>query len=391
MHYNLLRTCGRALCFLPLALLFFNCGGEAPVDETEKVSARTASISKSSYDTTASGQQVDKYTLETAGGMAMDVITYGGIITSLTAPDKDGNYENIVLGYDNLAQYEKENPYFGAIIGRFGNRIAEGKFSLDGESYRLETNDGPNHLHGGIQGLDKVIWTATELPSPTAPGLKLTHLSPDGSGGYPGNLNVSVTYQLIDDNTLKISYEATTDKPTVVNLTQHSYFNLSGNPASTILGHELMLAADHYLPVDATLIPTGEVAPVAGTPFDFTEAKPIGQDIEANNDQLEKGKGFDHCWVLNEGVSGPVSTLYHPNSGRLMEVFTDEPAVQFYSGNFLDGTLPVPGGGTYALRSGLCLETQHYPDSPNKPEFPSVALRPGETYATTTSYRFSTK
>lgn len=393
MHHTLRCTRVRALFFLPLALLFFSCGGGEPSTVTEAAPpTKTATIAKSSYGKTSDGQAVDKYTLENARGMKMEVITYGGIITSLTAPDKEGTYENVVLGYDNLGQYQEENPFFGAIIGRYGNRIAQGKFSLDGNDYTLETNDGANHLHGGVQGFDKVVWKATEMPSDTDPGLKLTYLSPDGAGGYPGNLNTTVVYTLKADNTLAISYEATTDKPTIVNLTQHSYFNLSGNPATTILDHVLMLAADKYLPVDGTLIPTGELAPVAGTPFDFTEAKAIGKDIEGSDDQLTKGKGFDHCWVLNNpGGSAPVSTLHHPGTGRFMEVFTEEPAIQFYSGNFLDGTLPVPGGGTYALRSGLCLETQHYPDSPNKQEFPSVVLQPGEQYATTTSYKFSVR
>lgn len=393
MHYTFPRTCGRALSLLVFTLLLFRCGGNEPATtEVAAPPAPTATIDKASYGTTSDGQAVDEYTLTNANGMVMKVITYGGIITSLTAPDKQGDFSNVVLGYDNLAQYQKENPFFGAIIGRYGNRIAKGKFTLDGTAYTLETNDGSNHLHGGVQGFDKVVWQAAEMPSEKEPGLKLTYLSPDGAGGYPGNLNTTVTYQLKEDNSLAISYEATTDKTTVVNLTQHTYFNLSADPATTILDHVLMLAADKYLPVDATLIPTGELAPVADTPFDFPTPKPIGQDIAVENDQLMKGKGFDHCWVLNStGGAAPVATLYHPATGRFMEVFTEEPAIQFYSGNFLDGTLPVPGGGTYSLRSGLCLETQHYPDSPNQPSFPSVVLQPGEKYLTTTSYKFSVK
>jgi aldose 1-epimerase len=392
MH-TLLRDNYGLICFyLCLPLLFFQCGGDTPVTTPDEKPAPTASITQSSYGTTKGGQPVEKYTLKNAAGMTMEVITYGGIITALTAPDRDGNFENVVLGYDSLAQYERENPFFGAIIGRYGNRIAGGKFTLDGTEYALETNDGPNHLHGGVKGFDKVVWTATEMPSDTDPALKLTYLSPDGAGGYPGNLNTTVVYTLKADNILAVSYEATTDKPTIVNLTQHSYFNLSGDLSTTILDHVLMIDAEQYLPVDGTLIPTGDLAAVAETPFDFTEPKPIGRDIEASNEQLTKGKGFDHCWVLDDpGGSDPVATLHHPATGRFMEVYTQEPAIQFYSGNFLDGTLPVPGGGTYAFRSGLCLETQHYPDAPNKKAFPSVVLRPGETYATTTSYQFSTK
>lgn len=390
MLFNLHCTCVRALIFLPLALLFFSCGGgETPKTAESASPASVATIAKSDYGTTTDGQSVAQYTLKNARGMKMEVISYGGIITSLTAPDKDGTYENIVLGYDELAQYQEENPFFGAIIGRYGNRIARGKFTLDGTEYTLETNNGPNHLHGGERGFDKVVWEVTEMPSDTDPGLQLTYLSPDGEGGYPGNLQTTVTYTLKADNTLVIDYTATTDQPTIVNLTQHTYFNLSGKTSSTILDHKLVLAADKYLPVDATLIPTGELAPVAGTPFDFTEAKRIGQDIEAPNDQLAKGKGFDHCWVFTKsGGATAIASLHHPATGRFMEVFTDEPAIQFYSGNFLDGTLPAPGGGTFALRSGLCLETQHYPDSPNQAAFPSVVLQPGETYETSTSYRF---
>ncbi len=385
-------TCVRALLMLPL-FLFFSCGGgEAPVTENEPDPTRAATIDRSDFGTTADGQAVEKYALTNAAGMSMEVITYGGIITSLTAPDGAGNYENVVLGYDSVAQYERNNPYFGAIIGRYGNRIAGGKFSLEGETYTLETNDGPNHLHGGARGFDKVVWTAEILPSETDPALRLSYVSPDGAGGYPGQLTTTVTYTLTEDNSLDIAYAATTDQPTIVNLTQHTYFNLSGDAAdSTILDHVLMLDADRYLPVDNTFIPTGELAPVEGTPFDFTEPKAIGRDIGTADEQLKRGQGYDHCWVLDEPGTGVVATLHHPASGRFMEIRTEEPAIQFYSGNFLDGTLPVPGGGTYALRSGLCLETQHYPDSPNQPEFPSVVLLPGDRYETSTSYHFTTK
>lgn len=382
-------------CLLLLSLFLAGCGSNGPEEGSTATAipeSSTSAITRTDYGTTADGEAVELYTLRNAAGMEVEVITYGGIITSLTAPDQDGDFENIVLGFDSLSRYEESNPYFGALIGRYGNRIAGGKFTLDGATYNLETNDGPNHLHGGEKGFDKVVWAATELPSDTAPGLRLTYRSPDGEGGYPGTLETTVVYTLREDNALEIQYTATTDQPTIVNLTQHTYFNLSGNLTEDILDHVLMIDAEQFVPVDATLIPTGELQSVEGTPLDFTEPKAIGRDIEQENEQLILGKGFDHCWVLDEpGEISPDATLYHPGTGRFMEVFTDEPGIQFYSGNFLDGTLPVPGGGTYGRRSGLCLETQHFPDSPNQPNFPSVILRPGEQYATTTTYQFSTK
>ena len=324
--------------------------------------------------------------------MEIDVITYGGIITKWTAPDKDGKYENVVLGYDKLEQYVESNPYFGALIGRYGNRIAKGKFSIDGTEYTLETNDGQNHLHGGVKGFDKVVWEAAEEKTDNGVALKLTYVSEDGEGGYPGTLASTAVYHLTDGNALEVSYQATTDKKTIVNLTQHSYFNLSGDFSQKILGHELYINADSYLPVDATLIPTGELLPVENTPFDFRQAKSIGQDIEKESEQLARGKGYDHCWVLNNpGNFRKVSAVYHPVSGRLLEIYSDEPGIQFYCGNFLDGTLPAPGGGTYGHRTGFCLETQHYPDSPNQDSFPSVVLAPGEKYTSKTTFKFSTK
>ena len=384
MPYLKHRTCVRALLLLALTLLYACGTSEAPVAGNDPEPARGASISRSAFGTSTDGQAVEKFVVANAAGMTMEVITYGGIITSLAVPDREGEFDNVVLGFDSLARYEHDSPYFGALIGRYGNRIANGQFSLDGQTYGLATNDGANHLHGGDRGFDKAIWAARPLPDPAAPGLELTYVSPDGEEGYPGELTTTVTYTLTEDNALAIRYAATTDRATIVNLTQHTYFNLSGNPAdSTVLGHVLMLDADRYLPVDPSLIPSGEPAAVERTPFDFTEPKPVGREIGRQNEQLSRGKGYDHCWVLNEGA-GPAASLYHPASGRFVEVFTEEPALQFYSGNFLDGT-------PYAFRSGLCLETQHYPDSPNRPGFPSVVLRPGETYATSTSYRFGTK
>ena len=297
----------------------------------------------------------------------------------------------MVLGFDSLEQYTKDNPFFGALIGRFGNRIANGKFALDGEEYTLAQNDGQNHLHGGEKGFDKVVWTVDDA---SANSLSLSYISEDMEEGYPGTLETTVVYTLTEDNALEVDYNATTDKKTVLNLTQHAYFNLSGDFSETILDHKIEINADEFLPVNETLIPTGELKDVAGTPFDFREAKTVEQHIEEKNEQLERGKGYDHCWVLNEQDSGMrfAASAYHEESGRMLEVHTNEPGIQFYSGNFLDGTLPqADGEGNYGHRSGFCLETQHYPDSPNQEGFPSVVLEPGETYTSKTSFKFSVK
>ncbi|RMG70018.1 MAG: galactose mutarotase [Bacteroidetes bacterium] len=372
-------------------VLFGGCGPEKQsAQDTAAEALPDISISRSPYGRTQAGEAVDMYTLRNRQGMEIDVITYGGIITRWTAPDRDGRYANITLGFDSLVQYERSSPYFGALIGRYGNRIAGGSFALDGKTYTLETNNGPNHLHGGERGFDKVVWTARIQEEGMHPYLVLTYTSPDGEGGYPGTLSTTVTYTLTPDNALEVVYTATTDQKTVVNLTQHAYFNLSGDFSQPILDHVLSLAADQYLPVDAGLIPTGEWAPVAGTPFDFRQPKAIGQDIEAQDTQLSLGRGYDHCWVLGQADSlRQVASLTHPGSGRTLAIFTDEPGIQFYSGNFLDGSLPRPDGGTYGHRSGLCLETQHFPDSPNQPSFPSVELAPGETYSSRTTFQFS--
>lgn len=354
----------------------------------------SVTIEKSSFGTTVDGQTVEKYLLKNNKGMAVSIITYGGIITHWTAPDKKGTYKDIVLGYNALDDYIKSTPYFGALIGRYGNRIAKGKFSLDGANYQLTINDGQNHLHGGDKGFDKVVWTAEEMPlKDDSASLKLTYLSKDGEEGYPGNLTSTVIYTLTDDNVLEVDYSATTDKMTIVNLTQHSYFNLSGDFSKTILDHEIVLNADKYIPVDATLIPTGELADVEASPFDFRTPKTIGKRINDDNDQLKKGQGYDHCWVLNDQNDGMriAASAYHPESGRFLEVFTDEPGIQLYTGNFLDGTLPSKDGGTYGHRTGFCLETQHYPDSPNQPDFSSVVLHPGETYTSKTTFKLSVK
>ncbi len=340
-------------------------------------------------------QPVALYTIGFANGLKAEVSTYGLILTSLLVPDKHGNMGDIVLGYDHLEGYLEASPYFGSIVGRYGNRIDSGRFSLNGKAYTLAQNNGPNHLHGGIKGFDKVIWEVTDTyKTSDSIGITFQYVSPDGEEGYPGTLTTKVTYTFTPSS-WRIDYLATTDAfPTVVNLTQHAYFNLSGNPARDILDHELMLKASHFLPVDSTLIPTGELRPVHGTPFNFTQPKPIGKDIEVINQQMQYGGGYDHCWAFDGGITSEprnVGTLYHPGSGRLMEILTTEPGVQFYTGNFLDGTITGKEDIVYKYRSAVCLETQHYPDSPNQPDFPSVVLNPGEKYQTTTQYNFKVR
>jgi aldose 1-epimerase len=349
-------------------------------------------IEKTAFGTTPDGSVADLYTLTNINGLEMKVTNYGGIITSLMVPDRDGVLGDIVLGYDTLQGYMDESPYFGAIIGRYGNRIANGSFKLDTATYTLAQNNGPNHLHGGLVGFDKVLWNAETINNETGVGLVLTYTSKDGEEGYPGNLQVKVIYTLSNDNTLEFDYQAETDKTTVVNLTQHSYFNLSSEKED-ILNHQLVINASSYLPVDTTLIPTGELRNVEGTPFDFTSEKAVGQDINEEDEQLANGLGYDHCWILNEGETDMkfAASVYYENTGRFMEIYTTEPAIQFYSGNFLEGNIKGKNGVVYAHRYGLCLETQHYPDSPNQPEFPSTVLNPGEKYHTTTRLKFSTK
>ena len=348
-------------------------------------------IDKIQFGETMDGTGVDQFILSNNNGMEVRIITYGGVITSWTAPDKNGDYKDIVLGYNTLAEYEAETPYFGALVGRYGNRIAKGKFSLDDQEYTLAVNNGVNHLHGGLKGFDKVIWDAKTIVSDSTVSLELSYLSKDMEEGYPGNLETKVTYTLNNKDELSVNYEATTDKPTIVNLTQHSYFNLTADFNQDILGHELVINADSFLPVDNTLIPTGEFRDVTGTPFDFKTSKAIGIHIDNENIQLKNGLGYDHCWVLNDQNTGVrfVASAYEPVSGRLLEVFSDEPGIQFYSGNFLDGTLPSKNNGVYQHRTGFCLETQHYPDSPNQKNFPSVRINPGEKYNSKTVFRLS--
>jgi aldose 1-epimerase len=342
----------------------------------------------------ADGTEVHRHTLDNGRGLVVRVLTYGGILQRIDVPDRDGRPANVALGFADLDSYVRDNtPYFGALIGRYANRIAGGRFTLDGRAYVLPVNNPPNSLHGGTEGFDKRVWTATAAAGEDPAGLELAYTSPDGEMGYPGTLSVRARYRLGPDNELRIDYRATTDGPTHVNLTNHSYFNLAGEAAGTVEGHQLQLHAAHYTPTDATNIPTGEIAPVAGTPFDFTSPHRVGERIDAADEQLEYGLGYDHNFVLDPAPAGqalrPAARVVDPASGRVLEVLTTEPGIQFYSGNQLDGTLVGPGGAAYRPRAGLALETQHFPDTPNQPGFPSTVLRPGQVYQSATVYRFS--
>ncbi|MFT4031015.1 MAG: aldose epimerase family protein [Siphonobacter sp.] len=350
----------------------------------------TSSITQTVFGS-VDGQAVDLYTLRNKEGMTVKITNYGGIITSIEVPDKEGNMGDIVLGFDSLSGYLQEVPYFGALIGRYGNRIGKGQFTLDGKTYKLPVNNGPNSLHGGVKGFDKKVWAAEEVQTDSTVGLKLKLTSPDGDQGYPGTLQVTVTYTLSNDNALKINYEATTDKATVINLTNHTYFNLNEGKQD-VLAHEVQLDASRFVPVSETLIPTGKLQEVKGTPFDFTKSKAIGKEINDSTDvQIKNGGGYDHCWIFDQVGKNPVAHVYDPASGRTIEMTTTEPAVQFYSGNFLDGKLSGKNMVNYKKRWGFCLETEHYPDSPNQPAFPSTILKPGETYTSSTVYHFSVK
>lgn len=377
----------RRIPFLLTALIglaIFSCS------KTKNEEKMISTISKEAFGQLPDGQQADLYTLTNANGMTVNITNYGGIITKLTAPDKNGQWADVVLGFDSLPPYLSGHPFFGALVGRYGNRIAKGKFKLNGQEYTLAINNGPNALHGGKKGFDKVLWKATEINRDSVVGLQLEYTSKDMEEGYPGNLTVKVVYTLDNDNALTIDYTATTDKPTVVNLTNHSYFNLTGLKRD-ILDHEVTIASDSIVPVDTTLIPTGKLRAVEGTPFDFRKPTKVGTGIDkVEDEQIKAGGGYDHCWVLKRSGDGleKFATVKDPESGRVMEVFTTEPGVQFYTGNFLDGTLKGKGA-TFTKRFGLCLETEHYPDSPNQPQFPTTTLNPGETYHTTTKYKFS--
>ena len=351
-----------------------------------------AKVTKENFGKTSEGQNVDIYTLTNRRGAEVKITNYGGIITSLKVPDRKGKRDDIVLGFDNLDAYLKGSPYFGAIIGRYANRIAKGRFTLNGHQYTLAVNNGENHLHGGIKGFDKVVWTARPLKVPNGAALRLTYLSKDAEEGYPGNLSVRVIYTLTNVNELKIEYWATTDKDTVINLTSHSYFNLAGQGIGDILNHQLLINARRFTATDAGSIPTGELKSVKGTPFDFTSAFRIGERINDDDQQLKFAKGYDHNFVLNGrmGTLRQAAVVYEPTSGRSMEIWTTEPGIQFYTGNFLDGTLTGKEGKVYQQRYGFCLETQHFPDSPNHPSFPTAVLRRGQQYHTITIHRFKT-
>jgi aldose 1-epimerase len=378
---------GRRGLRLSAAFAAIALSGGAPAAAPALQQTGTPGVTRSPFGK-VSEQAVELFTLRNASGVEVRATNYGGIITSIRVPDRSGRFGDVVLGFDSLEPYLKGHPFFGAIVGRYGNRIAKGRFALDGKTYSLAANNGPNHLHGGVKGFDKHVWQAQ---ASGGNALVLTRRSPDGEEGYPGNLDVRITYTLTDRNELRVDYHATTDKPTPVNLTQHTYFNLAGQ--GDILGHEMTIEADRYTPVDSDLIPTGELASVAGTPFDFRKPTAIGARIESSNPQIANGRGYDHNWVLNRSGSGlqPAAHVSDPVSGRTLDVLTTEPGVQFYTGNFLDGTLTGKGGTVYRRRTGFCLETQHFPDSPNQPAFPSTILEPGREYRTQTVFRFGVR
>lgn len=356
------------------------------------MSPKTASqISQQPFGQTLDGKNVTLYTLRNSKGAEARISNYGGLVTHLKMPDRQGNYADVVLGYDSVKSYISNSPYFGALIGRYGNRIARGKFTLNGQEYTLVTNNYPNALHGGVKGFDKVVWDAKVIASIDGPSLELRYVSKDGEEGYPGNLSVTALYTLTEDNALKLEYTATTDKDTVVNLTQHSYFNLAGK--GDVLNHSVMIDADRFTPVDATLIPTGELKPVQGTPFDFRKPTTIGARINQQDEQLKFGGGYDHNWVLNKaaGKMGMIARVTESTTGRVLEVYSTEPGLQFYTGNFLDGTITGKSAWAYQHRNAFCMEPQHFPDSPNKSSFPSVVLKPGQTYTHTMMYKFSTQ
>jgi aldose 1-epimerase len=351
-------------------------------------------MKKTAFGRTRDGKAADLYVLRNANGVEAAVTNYGGVLVSLRAPDRAGRLADVVLGYDTLAGYLADTTYQGALVGRYANRIAGGKFTLDGKTYTLATNNGPNAIHGGLKGFNSVVWAARDVSTREAPALELTYVSRDGEEGYPGTMTARAVYTLTDKNELRVDYTATADKPTIVNLTNHAYFNLTGSPASDVLGHEVTIVADRFTPVNADMIPTGELRPVEGTPFDFRKPAAIGARIGAKDEQLELGRGYDHNYVLGAAPSAEprlAARAYEPKSGRELEVWTTEPGVQLYTGNWLAPPVKGKGGVVYAPRTGFCLETQHFPDSPNRPEFPSTVLRPGQTFRSTTVYKFSAK
>lgn len=387
--FAVLLGCGKPA---PQSTAFDSDRSSAAAAATQQPAKASASVERTAFGALPDGTAVDLYTLTNANGMEVRVTNYGGIITTLKTPDRDGKLGDITLGYDSLDGYLKSSPYYGAIVGRYANRIGNAQFKLDSHTYKLPANDGPNTLHGGLIGFDKAVWQAEPFEKPGEVGVVFTHTSRDGDQGFPGTLATRVTYTLTDHNELAFDFHATTDKPTVVNLTQHAYFNLAGEGSGDVLGHELTINADRYTPVDAKLIPLGELASVAGTPFDFRSKTAIGTHIDAAHPQLELGKGYDHNYVLNRTAAGLVlaARVEEPKTGRVMEVRTTEPGMQFYTGNHLDGAVPAKSGHRYDSRGAFCLETQHFPDSPNKPDFPTTTLRPGEEYRSRTVYTFGT-
>ncbi len=386
------RTTRLSLICLMLAGLAAPAFSQTPKNNKPANQQGTHVIKSEGFGKTQDGQAVDLYTLTNKHGMEVRAMTYGAIIVSLQVPDKNNKLDDVVLGFDNFDGYLNNSPYLGAIVGRYGNRIANGKFKLNGVEYTLAKNNGPNSLHGGLKGFDKRVWQGEPFETKHGAGVKFTYMSKDGEEGYPGNLKAEVTYTLpIDKNELEIEYHATTDKPTVLNLTNHSYFNLAGEGRGDVLAQEIMLRADKFTPVDATLIPTGELLSVKGTPMDLTKPTPIGLHIDDKYEQLTRARGWDHNFVVN-GKPGELrlaARAHDPKSGRVLEVLTTQPGVQFYSGNFLDGTVTGKHGHVYQLHYGFCLETQHFPDSPNHPEFPTTTLKPGETFHSQTVFRFS--
>jgi aldose 1-epimerase len=381
MH-NKLRTSGGSVALAAALIASAACSPD-----------RRRDVETRSFGTTKEGTAVNLYTLTNAKSMKAAITNYGGIVVSLEVPDRNGKLGDVVLGFDTFDGYLGKHPFFGAIVGRYGNRIAKGRFALNGVEYTLATNDGANALHGGIRGFDKAVWEAKEFTEVRARGVALSYVSKDGEEGYPGNLQTTVRYTLTDDNELKIDYFATTDKATVLNLTNHSYFNLAGQGEGDVLGHEVTINADRFTVVDAGLIPTGELRFVKGTPFDFLSRTAIGARIDANDEQIKLGGGYDHNFVLNGrmGISRLAAEVFDAKTGRAMEVRTTEPGLQFYTGNFLDGSIKGKGGKVYNRRYGFCMETQHFPDSPNQHAFPTTVLKPGEQYTSQTIYRFTAR
>ncbi|MBN2573893.1 MAG: galactose mutarotase [Deltaproteobacteria bacterium] len=378
-----------ALAFAPTTMAM----AAGPTKKPDPLKKTTPSVTEAVFGSLADGRKVTLYTLTNASGAEARIINYGAIVVSLRVPDRHGKLRDVVLGYDDLAGYLKDKDFFGATVGRYGNRIGAGKFTLDGKTYQLDLNNGPNHLHGGAQGFYKKLWKAEPVKGKAEPGVKLTYVSPDGEQGYPGTLTLALTYTLTRKNGLRMDYVGTTDKPTILNPTHHSYFNLSGDPTHKILDEELTIIADKTTPVDAGLIPTGKLADVAGTPMDFRKPTAIGARIDAKDEQLGFGKGYDHNWVLrNPGKKvRKVAELRDPTSGIVMQILTDQPGLQFYSGNFLNGTIRGKNGAAYQYRTAVVLEAQVFPDAPNHPKFPSAVLRPGQRYRQTTVYQFSTR